>query len=120
MAGQLRQIVLGRRGAGSGAGVADHYDINLVVERRSRARQSCPRLDGYAPPKQGNDEPAARRPQCRGREVLKRWVPAGRKVLKVFQNGGVHSKAADHLHAASANEMLKSAREPSPHHLLRR
>jgi len=63
-----------------------------------------------------------------------RWVPAGREVLEIFQDAGVHPKTADDLHAASGlavtchsdrsrsgvgHEMLKSAWEPGPHHLLR-
>jgi hypothetical protein len=56
-------------------------------------------------------------------------------MLEVFQDAGVHPKAADDLHAASAravtchsdrsrpgvgNEMLNSAGEPGSHQLLRR
>jgi len=62
-------------------------------------------------------------------------MPAGREVLEVFQDAGVHANAADDLNAASAravachrdrsrpgvgDEMLKSAGEPGSHHLLRR
>ena len=61
-------------------------------------------------------------------------MPAGREVLEIFQDAGVHLKTADDLHAASGlaiachsdrgrsgvgHEMLKSAWEPGPHHLLR-
>ena len=61
-------------------------------------------------------------------------MPTRGEVLEVLQDAGVHPKAADDLHAASAHavachsdrsrpgigdEMLKSAGEPSSHHLLR-
>ena len=88
-----------------------------------------------APPKKGDNKAAAQRSKRRGHKILDRWVPAGREVLEIFQDAGVHPKTADDLHAASGlavtchsdrgrsgvgHEMLKSAGEPSPHHLLRR
>jgi hypothetical protein len=90
---------------------------------------------GHEPRKEGNHEPAAQRPKRRRCEISDRWVPSGREVLEVFQNGGVHPKSTNYLHTASGravpshsdrsrssvgNEMLKLAGEPGSYHLLRR
>jgi len=87
----------------------------------------------HAPPKKCDNKTAAQRSKCRGREIPDRWVSSGREVLKVFQDGGVHPKATNDLHAAPAravprysdrsrpsvgDEMLKSAGEPGSYHLL--
>jgi hypothetical protein len=40
-------------------------------------RQSSTRLDGQAPPEEGNSKPAAQRSEGRRREILDRRVPVG-------------------------------------------
>jgi hypothetical protein len=99
------------------------------------SRQPSKWLDGQAPPKEGDSQTAAQRSERRRREISDRRMPTRREVLEVFQDGGVHPKAANDLHAASAraatchsdrsrpgvgDEMLKSAGESGSHHLLRR
>ena len=93
----------------------------------------CP--DGHTPQKQGNGKPAAQCPKRRRREPLDRWVATRREVLEVFPDTRVNRQAADNLGAPSgravachsdrsrpsvSDEVLKTAGEPGPHHLLRR
>ena len=81
----------------------------------------------------GDHKTAAQRPKRRCREISDRWVPPGREVLEIFQNGSVHPKATNDLHTATGravschsdrsrpsvgDEMLNSSRKPGSHHLL--
>jgi hypothetical protein len=90
-------------------------------------------LDGQAPPEEGDSKTTAQRSERRRGEISYRRVPTGREVLEVFQDAGVHPKAADDLHTTAArdvachsdrsrpgvgDEMLKLAGEPGSHHLL--
>jgi len=117
-------------------GTASQPSTKILISLRvHQTRQPSTRLDGQAPPEEGDNKTAAQRSECRCREISDRWMPAGREVLEVFQDAGVCPKAADDLHGASAcavtchgdrsrpgvgDEMLKSAKEPGSHHLLGR
>jgi hypothetical protein len=96
---------------------------------------SSRRREGQATPEQSTSEPAAQRSERRRREISYRRMPAGREVLEIFQDAGVHAEAADDLYAASAhavacrsnggrpsvgNEMLESAGKPGSYHVLSR
>ena len=96
---------------------------------------SSRRREGQATPEQGSSEPAAQRSERRRREISYRRMPAGREVLEIFQDAGVHPEAANDLHAASAhavachsnggrrsvgNEMLELAGKPGSYHVLSR
>jgi hypothetical protein len=112
-----------------------------ALSRRTEAkfpkagRQPLMRPDGQAPPEEGDSKTTAQRSERRRGEISYRRVPTGREVLEVFQDAGLHPKAADDLHTTAAravachsdrsrpgvgDEMLKSAGEPGSHHLLRR
>jgi hypothetical protein len=73
--------------------VADQVDylVTLASLRIPRGQPST-RLDGQAPPEEGDSKTAAQRPNRRRREIPDRWVPSGRVVLEVFQDGSVHPK----------------------------
>jgi hypothetical protein len=87
-------------------------------------------LDGQPAPKKGYSKTAAQRPKRRCCEIPDRWVPSRREVLEIFEDGGVHPKATNDLHATSGravpchrdpsrgDDMLNSSRKPGSHHLL--
>ena len=72
------------------------------LRRGTDAPPSTGLIEGTQPDK-NNSKTAAQRPKRRCREIPDRWVPSGREVLEIFQDGGVHPEAADDLHAASAH-----------------
>ena len=83
------------------------YDPRLLGTVSSaglhRTDNSSRRQEGQATPEQGSSERAAQRSERRRREISYRRMPAGREVLEIFQDAGVHPETADDRHAASAH-----------------
>ena len=90
---------------------------------------------GYKkPPHHTRFKKPLRQSKRRRREIPDRWVTAGREMLEVLQDAGVHPKAADDLCDTPAravarhrdrrrpgigNDVLNSAGKPSAHHVAR-
>jgi len=75
-------------------GTASQPSTKILISLRvHQTRQPSTRLDGQAPPEEGDSKTAAQRSKRRRREISDRRMPTGREALEVFQDAGVHPKS---------------------------
>jgi hypothetical protein len=85
----------------------------LRVQNAPRPEPST-RLIHRATAEESDGEPAAQGSQHRCREILDRRMPTGRELLEVFQDSGVHPKAANDLCIAAARTIPRRADRGGP------
>jgi len=110
--------------------------IDPAPVSRAVLRGLTPTWHSGAPaPEQGNSDAAAESTERRRREILKGGIPTRREMLKILKGAGVEQKALDQPRGTPVQpitrhcngcrpgigcKMLKLARKPRSHHVLRR